>query len=434
MLPGHLRERTIGMRYYISSTPGIGGRVKETPTDFRVTEQPGITPEPIDADPGAYPFLVVEATATDRDTHDLLASLAAAMDIHPQQIAVSGTKDANAVTTQWLTINKVEPADLVEIAGVDLAVVGRYGRQLEFGDHEGNTFEVVVRNASNPDRIGDITEELTTEDGAISFPNYFGHQRFGIRRVNTHEIGRHLLAADYESAVTSYLTESSAHEPERTRQAREDIASALVDGDTTAALDATPGYLHHEKRMLNVLVEEGPEAYQAAFEALPWSLQHLFIHAVQSYVFNEVVSERLRRRIPLDRPTVGDAVCFADEDGRIDPSTVQLVTDRRLNTTIRHCNRGKATVVGPLIGGETLELDGEPGCILDSILSNLGIERESFATNPISKIEGSWRPYRQRTDLTTTLDPPRFRFSLDSGTYATVLLREYLKVDPLQMV
>jgi tRNA pseudouridine13 synthase len=38
-----------------------------------------------------------------------------------------------------------------------------------------------------------------------------------------------------------------------------------------------------------------------------------------------------------------------------------------------------------------------------------------------------------RTDVAVTLEPLTFSFSLPSGSYATTVLREYLKVDPREL-
>ncbi|MEF8774407.1 MAG: tRNA pseudouridine(13) synthase TruD, partial [Halobacteriales archaeon] len=46
---------------------------------------------------------------------------------------------------------------------------------------------------------------------------------------------------------------------------------------------------------------------------------------------------------------------------------------------------------------------------------------------------GTRRAVLVQTDLTVDRDPLRFSFSLPKGSYATVLLREYLKTDPLAM-
>jgi len=56
------------------------------------------------------------------------------------------------------------------------------------------------------------------------------------------------------------------------------------------------------------------EDWRHALEAVPSNLQRLFVNAAQSFLFNQVLSERLRRGLSFDRPVAGDVVCFADGD------------------------------------------------------------------------------------------------------------------------
>lgn len=423
----------MGMRYYASSTRGIGGRLKAAPADFRVVERPGVDPEPLDASPGDYPYLVVEATATGRDGHAVLDELATAMDIHPGRLAVAGTKDANAITTQWVTIRKGDPAALPSIEDVSLKPIGRLGRQLDFGDHASNAFEIVVRGAKPHDQIGAITAELEVTPGTVRVPNFFGHQRFGSRRAITHVVGRHLLHGDAQSAVETYLTASSPHEPPRTRSARADIADALDEGDIDAALSATPGYLNYERQLLNTLSEHDDDAHRAALDCLPWSLTRLFVHAVQSHAFNEFVSERIRRGLSLSEPYPGDSIGFVDDAGRIDPDRTQVVTESRLQAARRHCERNRAAVVAPLVGPDTPPFEGTIGQVYRSVLDGLGLTREDFESVPGIDASGTWRPISVTTSIEVDSEPLMFSFELPPGCYATVVLREYLKVDPRRM-
>lgn len=432
MRPGHPRERPMGMRYYVSTSRGCGGRLKTSPESFRVTERPGVEPEPLDADTGDYPYLLVEAVATGRDTHGVIDALAGALSIHPGRISSAGTKDANAVTKQWLSIRGIDAGALPTVEDVELTPVGRLGRQLEFGDHAGNAFEITVEDVE-PTCLEAIHREVTDDDGLAVVPNFFGHQRFGTRRPVTHRVGRRLLVDDYRGAVTMYLTESSPQEPERTRRARSAIAEALSVADYEAALAATPGYLHYERRLLEALVDGGVEPFKAAIESLPWSLTRLFVHAVQSHVFNELVSERLRRGVSLTAPIVGDVICFVDDTGQIDPERAQPVTESRLPAAIRHCERGRAAVVGPLIGPETPTFDGQIGRWTEAILDGLGLSRGAFGDVEAAAVNATWRPLAVSTTLELAPTAARFSFELPPGSYATVLLREYLKVDPARM-
>ncbi len=435
MRPGHVRERPIGMRYYRSDAPGIGGRLRREPADFRVRERPGLDLEPVDAPTGDYPHLVVEATLEDWDTHGFVNRLAARLSIHPDRIAWSGTKDANAVTTQWFSLRGVDPAALPSVSGADIAAVGRLGRQLEFGDHAGNRFEIVVRDARNGDRIDAVTADLAVEDETVLVPNYFGHQRFGTRRAITHRVGRSIVQGRFREAVERYLADSSPHEPERTRTFRTFVAEeAIPTDDWERALERVPGYLDHERRLLEVLAQRGDDAAAArgAIEALGWSLARLFVHAVQSHAFNEIVAERLRRGLPIDRPVVGDVICMR-RGGDLDTDRPQPVTAARLEAARRHCDRGRAAVTGPLVGPETTLAEGEPGAIERAVLAGLDVDPAAFDGEEPFDAAGDRRALGVTTDMAIDHEPPTFRFDLPPGAYATVVLREYCKGDPLAM-
>ena len=431
MRPAHVRERPMGMRYYASTSPGIGGRLKTHPTDFRVIEVPGLEVEPLDANTGDYGYLIVEATTTGRDTHDMIDTLAGALGIHPGAVAVSGTKDANAVTTQWVSIRHGSADELPAIEDVDLEPVGRLGRQLEFGDHAANRFEVTVHAPTHPEWRDAISIELTTEDGSIVVPNFFGHQRFGARRSITHVVGQQLVRGDIEGAIRTYLTASSPHEPARTRLARTEIEGALDVGDLEQAIAVTPGYLTYERRLLGAMRKGA--TVEDVLDALPWSLVRLFVHAVQSHAFNELVSERMRRGISLTEPQVGDTICFVDGEGQLDTERAQGVTESRLQTARRHVARGRAVVVAPLLGPETPPFEGPIGAMYDAVIAGLDLSRDGLDAVSVTDVSALWRPIALTTELEIDESGPTFSFELPPGSYATVIMREFCKVDPVAM-
>jgi tRNA pseudouridine13 synthase len=197
--------------------------------------------------------------------------------------------------------------------------------------------------------------------------------------------------------------------------------------------------------MCHRLVERGEASdgtldaddYRAALEAVPSNLQTLFVNAAQSYVFNRILSARLDRGLPFDEPVAGDVVCFRDADapdGLALPDTdrTQRVTEDRLATVRRHCQRGRAFVTAPLVGTETDLSEGEPGEIEREVLDDLGLAPGDFDLPGEFHSEGTRRAILLGTDLTVEDDDgdPRFSFALPKGSYATVVLREYCKTDP----
>jgi tRNA pseudouridine13 synthase len=441
----HERERAVGIDHYVSDADGVGGRLRASPEAFRVTELERFDAEPVDADPGGYPHLVVRATLRGWDTNDFAAALADRMGASRERVDWAGTKDKHAVTTQLFTVRDADPGDVPDLDGAEVAVVGRAGRGLEFGDLAGNRFEVAVADPDRPGEVGDVTADLRAfaggdadGDGPVGVPNYFGQQRFGSQRPITHEVGLAVARGDWEDAVLAYVATPDEAEHDDAREAREYVRETR---DWAGGLERLPGRLGYERSMLHRLVERGgddPADFRAALEAVPSNLQRLFVHAGQSYAFNRMLSERLRRGVPFDRPVAGDVVCFADRDAPDgvelpDTDRLQRVDGEQVDTVARHCERGRAFVTAPLVGTDTDLGDGEPGAIERSVLDDLGLAPGDFDLPGEFGSSGARRAILVRTDLAVAADPPTFSFALPKGSYATVLLREYLKVDPLAM-
>ena len=451
-------ERAVGMAYYVSDAAGVGGRLRVDPEDFRVTEIEAFEPEPVDADPGAYPHVLLRATLTGWDTNDFASALSNALESSRERISWAGTKDKHAVTTQLFSVADADPETVadVDLSDADIDVLGRTGRPIFFGDLAGNAFEITVRDPERPDLVDVITDNLRTFAGAardggtgdtddpvtVGVPNYFGQQRFGSHRPITHEVGLEVVRGNWEDAVLAYVGRPSEREPEETQAARERVEEVAAESrDWQAALDALPGYLNYERAMVHELVDrdaDEPDDFRAALETMPSNLQQLVVNAAQSYVFNRILSERLARDLPFDRPVAGDVVCFTDSDSPAevtvpDTDRLQRVDADRVDTVTRHCERGRAFVTAPLVGTETDLGDGEPGEIEREVLSDVGIDPADFDLPGEFHSTGTRRAVLVRTELGIERDPLSFSFALPKGSYATVLLREYLKVDPADL-
>ncbi|SFS76390.1 tRNA pseudouridine(13) synthase TruD [Halostagnicola kamekurae] len=471
MRPPHPTEQAVGMEWYVSDADGVGGRLRAADDHFRVRELERFSTEPVDASTDAYPHLVFRATLTAWDTNDFASRLSDALGISRERINWAGTKDKYAVTTQLFSVYAPDRNDLPDVNEADIEVLGRAGRGLEFGDLAGNSFELVVSDTERPETADEITDALAAFGGAgwtngtdrtggtgdtgsdnsdeggsaetIGVPNFFGQQRFGSRRPVTHKVGLAIARGDWEGAVMAYLGNPTDAEPEGTRDARRFVDDSR---DWQAALERFPNRLRYERSMLHELAEhqsEGigepnPETYRAAIERVPSNLQRLFVHAAQSYAFNLMLSERLERGLPFDRPVEGDVVCFADRDAPDglelpDVEREQRVDERRVRSVTRHCERGRAFVTAPLVGTETELADGEQGEIERDVLDRLGLEPSDFDLPGEFHSTGTRRAILVRTDLELEREPLTLSFSLPKGSYATVLCREYLKVDPVDL-
>lgn len=457
MRAAHPRETAVGIRYYVSDSDGIGGRLRTRPEHFRVQELEQFSFEPISVDSSAYPYLVLRITLRNWETGAFASQLADGIEGSRERIDWAGTKDRRAVSTQLFTVRDAEPGDIPDISGADIEVVGRAGRQLQFGDLVGNAFTIVIADPERPEHVDEIAAELAdfaggrpgsrarkleeidpTDSRTVGVPNFFGQQRFGSHRPVTHEVGFRILDGDWKSAVLAYVGNPAPAEPEATRLARAHVENTE---NWAAALEKFPDHLSYERAMLHRLVESDETAsadFRAALQAVPQHLQRLFIHAAQSLLFNRILSERLERGLPFDRPVTGDLVCFSDPDVSVDmripdPDRIQQVTPDRLSTMITHCERGRAFVTAPLVGTESAFASEEPGAIEQEVLSNVGIEPSDFELPAPFGSTGTRRSVFVGTDVQVEQSPLSLAFSLPKGSYATVLLREFLKTDPIDL-
>ena len=444
MREGHPLEREVGMAYYVSDADGTGGQLRVDPEDFQVRELEQFDIQPVDADTAAYPHLLCRVRLRGWDTNDFAGVLSDRLGISRERVSWAGTKDKHAVTTQLFSVDGIAPEELPDLSDAEVEIVGRAGRPILFGDLAGNAFEITVRNPEQPTNAEQITAEIrdfagttTTEETLVGVPNYFGQQRFGSHRPVTHEVGLAIARNDWEGAVMAYVGNPSEREPESTQEARAFVDEAR---DWQEALERFPKRLGYERSMLHRLADgdDEPADFRAALETVPTNLQQLFVNAAQSYIFNKILSERLRRGLPFDEPVAGDVVCFADEAAPAglelpDQNSIQRVDESRVKTVARHCARGRAFVTAPLVGTETDLANGRPGNIERAVLDEVGIEPSAFDLPGEFHSTGTRRAVLVRTTLDYETEPLRLSFQLPRGSYATVVLREYLKANPTEL-
>ena len=208
--------------------------LKQVPEDFIVREIKHL-------ELGNGRFAYVKVKKKSRNTLDVVKEVAKQLNLREKQIGFAGSKDKHAITEQYFSIEgvKKERIGKLKIEGVEIIFVGYGKTPIPIGSLEGNQFEIVIRDLSS------------VEIKEIDFvENYFDEQRFSSNNV---KIGRHLIKKEF------------------------DQAASLLD----------------DWKVKDYLLKKESD-YIGAIRLLPKRLLKMYVHAYQSYLWNETLVKYLK--------------------------------------------------------------------------------------------------------------------------------------------
>jgi len=417
-------DLAVGIGFYLSRTPGVPGRLKATPEEFRVTEVSSY-PRP---DP-AGPYTILRVASHGWEQHELAEAVARRLGLPRRAIAWSGTKDRRAVSERLFSYRGRPPTSELSLPNVTVIDAYTAREPLVLGRHYANSFEIHVGELADPPSALATYQRIDQELRHLGgIPNFFGTQRFGEVRPVTHEVGRWIVRGDLPRAVDAYLIDLPATAVEGAGDiARRDFG---VHRDPVRALAEFPHEYRFERSILERLARGDNPA--RALRALPYELRRLFVHAYQAYLFNRYLSARHAHGPPLERPVSGDTIVRLGRDGTWRGQDAVPVAEENLPECTDLVRRGRAYVAGPLVGTSTQLPDGAPGQLFREILAAEAVEPSSFGVPQAPELasEGTWRPMLlplPPLGLEGDASGVWFRFALPKGAYATVVLREFLK-------
>ncbi|MFH1055271.1 MAG: tRNA pseudouridine(13) synthase TruD [Candidatus Altiarchaeota archaeon] len=368
-------EAYVGLEKYGSGSPGIGGTLKEEVGDFVVRE---VTPEglvldlggDVDGDliPGDYTHFTL--VKENWDTMRAVKEISKRVGVSRNRFAFAGTKDRRAITAQRVSAYKVPVERLkeVDIKDIRLKDFCYSDENIGLGSLQGNMFTVRVRDVCEGagEGIDAVASELTS-----GFPNYYGMQRFGEVRPVTHEVGLHILRGNFEGAVMCYLSKSFPAEDEGIRNLRDDLARTR---DFNTALREFPTSLGYEKAMLNHLVQYSGD-WIGAILTMPRTLQKMFVHAYQGYVFNRALSECIRRGLIVETlPLVGLNIEADDISARVLESDGIVSGDFKVRGVSELTSRGEYRECHAVASDFKFEVGGS------DVVFDFGLGKGSYAT------------------------------------------------------
>lgn len=393
--------------YLTAGIPGCGGTIKTSVEDFYVEELPSYLP----SGSGEHCYLTFEKRGI--TTLEAIRRIAIALKIPEREIGYAGMKDAVGVTRQTISLARITPQQALELQldGLVMVAAERHGNKLKLGHLRGNRFRIVIRGVLP--EAEQLLPPLLELLGRKGVPNYFGAQRYGAQG-NSHLIGAAMLRREWRACVDHLIGQPDALRDQEWR----DAIVAYQQGQLEEALRLFPRHCRSERDVLQRLVGR-PEGYERAFGAVHPRLKKLYLSALQSYLFDQVVALRIDR---LDQLLDGDlackhinGACFQVEDAALEQERADVF---------------EISPSGPMFGRKMKRPTGAADQLEQGVLQQSGIEQANFEPHGGVSLDGERRPLRVPVaDLSGVVegDLVTLEFSLPKGSYATSLLREITK-------
>lgn len=402
-------ESEYGISGFVTKSDPIDGYFKESAESFVVDELSNTLPE---VENGKYQILRVRLR--NWETNKFVIYLARKLGISRKRITYAGTKDRTGITTQLFCVNSQNPVREISFEDVEVLDMFRSDTMLKLGDLQGNRFSIDLKLSGSDSRVQSVIDELNEYGG---FPNFFGYQRFGSLRPITHRVGRLLVQNRYEDAVLEYLCDPEID----TDSFRIDLCN---ERNYRKALAEFPERLHYERAILQHIVEK--KTLQNALMVLPKNLQIMFVHAYQSYIFNRILSMRMKEFPDFFSLQEGEMFAEIDElfNTQGETRSVNLMNREKVAALSRD---DKVRILLPLVGTNSV-LPGEQSDAINAVLSEEGVKPSDFRIpdHPELRSTGLYRTISAKPRR-LLINEGKIEFELGRGIYASSLLREILK-------
>ncbi len=400
--------------------PPVGGRIKVRPEDFLVEELPLYEP----GGSGEHVYLMIEKRGL--STTQMVRAIARHFGVTPRDVGYAGMKDRHALTRQVVSVHTPGRAfaDFPALRDDRISVLwgDMHSNKLRLGHLRGNRFSIKIRETS----IGNVLVagralELLEKRGV---PNFFGEQRFGVRR-NNHIMGRLMALGRFEEALHILLGPDERY-PQYSAEARQ----LFAEGRLPEALDRFPVGCRPERTALAAMARGRPAAH--CLQAVDVMERRFWFSAFQSGVFNRVLGQRMRNGT-WERLILGD-LAFKHDNGAVFKVDQAVLDDP---STCQRLSRIEISPSGPLWGTDVPRCEGQADDLETRALEASGVPMTALvrcASELGRMMSGSRRPLRvplREPVVEAGADEHGTyiccAFELPPGAYATTVLREIMK-------
>ncbi|XP_019814214.2 pseudouridylate synthase 7 homolog isoform X2 [Bos indicus] len=380
-----------------------------------------------------------------KDTMDAINLLSKYLRVKPNIFSYMGTKDKRAITVQEIAVLKITAQRLAHLNKCLMNFkLGNFSYQknpLKLGELQGNHFTVVLRNITGTDNQ---VEQAMNSLKEIGFINYYGMQRFGTTAVPTYQVGRAILQNSWAEVMDLILKPRSGAEKGYLVKCREEWAKTK---DPAAALRKLPVKRCVEGQLLRGLSKYGMKNIVSAFGIIPRNNRLMYIHSYQSYVWNNMVSKRIDeyglKPVPGDLVLKGATATFIEEDD-VNNYSIHDVVMPLPGFDVIYPKHKISEAYREMLTADNLDIDNMRHKIRDYSLSGayrkIIIRPQNVSWEVVAYDDPKIPLFNTDVDNLEGRPPPVFAsegkyralkmdFSLPPSTYATMAIREVLKMD-----
>ncbi|XP_036285595.1 pseudouridylate synthase 7 homolog isoform X2 [Pipistrellus kuhlii] len=380
-----------------------------------------------------------------KDTMDAINVLSKYLRVKPNIFSYMGTKDKRAITVQEIAVLKITAQRLAHLNKCLMNFkLGNFSYQknpLKLGELQGNHFTVVLRNITGTD---DQVEQAMNSLKEIGFINYYGMQRFGTTAVPTYQVGRAILQNSWAEVMDLILKPRSGAEKGYLVKCREEWAKTR---DPAAALRKLPVKRCVEGQLLRGLSKYGMKNIVSAFGIIPRNNRLMYIHSYQSYVWNNMVSKRIEEYgltpVPGDLVLKGATATYIEEED-VNNYSIHDVVMPLPGFEVIYPKHKISDAYREMLTADNLDIDNMRHKIRDYSLSGayrkIIIRPQNVSWEVVAYDDPKIPLFNTDVDNLEGKPPPVFAsegkyralkmdFSLPPSTYATMAIREVLKMD-----
>lgn len=403
---------------YLTTEPGVGGRIKVRPEDFLVDELPLYEPE----GQGEHLYLGIEKSNVSHG--ELISCVRRHFNVSERDIGFAGMKDKVGVTRQTISVllpprSPQTPNVDIQHGRINVLWAARHRNKIRVGHLAGNRFSIRIRDVqATKAPLAQRTLDVLARAGV---PNYFGSQRFGYR-LNNHIIGAALLCEDWDCMLRLLLGSEGANFPLYQRPRRE-----LFDAGKFAEAAEQWTAADRSERIVSTRLAAGKSKKDACLAVGETALA-FWISALQSAMFNRVLDRRIESGTFAQ--LLENDIAFKHTTRGMFHVTAKEIASGELPARLASLELSPS---GPLWGKDMMQAMGNAGEVEREALAAAGLTSDVILRSKHSP-QGGRRPFGvplRDAAIEGGVDEHgnyiRVSFDLPRGAYATIVMREIMK-------